>query len=331
MGLNLEFHDVADSPDFDRLWEDETDWGEQSEALRRWFMEAPFGKPSVVVASDAETGKAVGQFRFMPARVSVNGRDVSAIRPFGAIVTQEAHEAAAAQTPLDSPIWAMYLRGVAEFRARGTGLIYIVPDERWVGFLKRGSVMLRMAGLRFASFPLWSCPLPLSGGPLPLGEGFTASPLTTWDKVDQLWEAARKLHGCMVVREASVLRWKLAQAAFTVTAVERGGELVGLVASREKGDRQWLIFDLLASDDGPALRATLAAAVNAGHEEAVSRVGPNELRKVAVLATSVMEPVVRSLGFTRDEYDFPFLVQVLDKSLRADDLKPEHWYVSAND
>src|SRR5262245_55356480 len=201
MGLNLEFHEIADLPSLDRLWAEETDWGEQSEALRRWFMEAPFGKPSVVIASDGKTGKAVGQFRFMPARVSVNGREVSAIRPFGTIVTKQAHEAASALKPLDNPIWAMYLRGVDEFRARGTGLIYIVPDERWVGFLKRGALVLRMLKIKFATFPLWSFPLPLAGGLLPLGEGFRATPLMNWDKVDQLWEAAHKMHDCMVVRD----------------------------------------------------------------------------------------------------------------------------------
>lgn len=331
MGLNFELFDIDDLESLDRLWEDETDWGEQSQALRRWFMEAPFGKPSVVVATDAETGKAVGQFRFMPARVSVNGREVSAVRPFGTIVTREAHEAAAARTPFDNPAWAMLFRGIDEFRARGTGLLYIVPDERWVGFLKRTAIMLRTLGMTLGSFPFWSFPLPLTSGPLPLGEGFTAAPLTTWDKVDQLWEAARKLHNCMLVRDASILRWKLAQATFTVTGVERDGELVGLVASREKGDRQWLICDLLAADDGPAMRATLAAAVNVGHEEAIARGESSELRKVGVLATPVMEPAVRSLGFVRDEYDFPLLVQVLDNSINADDIAPERWYVSAND
>lgn len=331
MGLKLEFYDVADLESLDRLWEEATDWGEQSQALRRWFMESPFGKPSVVVATDDQTGKAVGQFRFMPARVSVDGREVDAVRPFGTIVTKEAHEAAAAQRPLDNPIWAMLFRGIDEFRARGTGLVYIVPDERWVAFLKRATEVLTWANMKLGSFPLWSIPLPLTNGLLPLGEGFTASPLENWDEVDQLWEASRKLHGCMVVRDASVLRWKLSQATFTVTAVKHDGELVGLVAAREKGDRQWLICDLLTADDGPALRATLAAAVNAGHEEAGARTEANELRKIAMLATSVLEPAMRSIGFMPDDYDFPLLLQVTDQSLSADDVSFERWYFSAND
>jgi hypothetical protein len=331
MTLSLEFHEVADVPDLDRLWQEETDWGEQTQALRRWFMEAPFGKPAVVVASDEQTGKAVGQFRFMPMRVSVNGRDVSAVRPFGTIVTKEAHEAADGRGTLDNPIAVMYLRAVEEFRSRGVGLMYIVPDERWVGLFKRWASALRMFQIEYASFPLWSLPLPLADGPLSLGEGFTASPLAAWDeRVDRLWETARTLHGCMAVREAGVLRWRLSQAAYSVTAVERVGELVGLVASREKGDRQWLVCDLLAADDREALRATLAAAVNVGQAEADAR-GADELRKAAVLATPVMEPIVRGLGFARDEYDFPLVVHVLDESLRAEDVSPARWYVSAND
>ena len=44
-----------------------------------------------------------------------------------------------------------------------------------------------------------------------------------------------------------------------------------------------------------------------------------------------MEPIVSGLGFVRDEYDFPLVVHVLDESLRAEDVSPTRWYVSAND
>lgn len=332
MTLKIEFHEIADLPDIERLWQEETDWGEQSQALRRWFMEAPFGKPSIVIASDEQTGKMVGQFRFMPSRVSVGDRVVSAVRPFGTIVTQEAHEAANARNTLDNPVAAMYLRAVEEFRQRGAGIIYIVPDQRWMGLFRRWASALKMFQMEYATFPLWSLPLPLPA-PLALGAGFSAGPLASLDngRVDELWKAARRLHGCMTTRDADVLRWKLANGDFTVTAIERGGEMAGLVASRAKGDRQWLICDMLAADDGESLRATLAAAANVAHEEAQARAGVEEIRKVAILATPLMEPVVRDLGFVRDDYDFPLVVHVLDDSLRAEDAHPSRWYVSAND
>ena len=323
MAIDLEFHEVADLPGLEQLWREETDWGEETlKSLHQWFMAAPFGKPRIVVARDDRSGEIVGQFRFMPALVSVDGREVRAHRPFGTIITKAMREGMTSLNPLKQPAVAMYLRAVEELKARGEQLVYMVPDPRWVR-------MFKMFGfLQTGSFPLWSRPVPLPE-PLPLPDGFEAAEFTSWEPeaVDRLWELARGLHGCMAVRDAATLRWKLANARHTVTAVYRSGELAGLVASRAKGDRQWLVCDLLAADAGPSLHAALAAAANVANEESLVR----DLRKVAVLATPVIEPVVRELGFARDAYDFPIVTHVLDESLRREEVAPSRWYVSAND
>ena len=324
MGIELEFHEVADLPGLEQLWREETDWGEETlRSLHQWFMAAPFGKPRVVVARDDRSGAIVGQFRFMPSLVSLDGREVRAHRPFGTIITKEMREAMASRNPFNQPAVAMYLRAVDELRARGEQLIYMVPDPRWVRMFKMFNF------LQAGSFPLWSRPLPLPA-PLALGDGFIAAEFTAWDHeaVDRLWQAARRLHGCMAFRDGATLCWKLANAKYTVTAVHRDGELAALVAARAKGDRQWLICDLLAADAGPALRAALAAAANVAHAES----GEREIRKVAVLATRPLEPALRELGFARDAYDFPIVTHVLDDgALRRKEVAPERWYVSAND
>ncbi|MEA2563605.1 MAG: hypothetical protein QOH06_5109 [Acidobacteriota bacterium] len=327
MPIELEFHEVADLPGLEQLWREETDWGEETlRNLHRWFMEAPYGKPRIVVARDSRSGAIVGQFRFMPSLVSVDGREVRAHRPFGTIITKEMRQGMASLNPLKQPAVAMYLHAVRELQERGEQLIYMVPDPRWVRLFKMFSF------LQTGSFPLWSRALPLAA-PLPLGEGFEAAELAAWEPeaVDRLWQSSRGLHGCMSVRDTATLRWKLANARYTVTAVRREGELAALVASRAKGDRQWLVCDLLAADAGPALRAALAAAANAAHEESLVRSGAEEIRKVAVLATQVLEPVVRELGFERDDYDFPIVTHVLDGSLQPEEVAPSRWYVSAND
>ena len=327
MAIELEFHEVADLPGLEQLWREETDWGEETlKNLHQWFMAAPFGKPRIVVARDGRSGAIVGQFRFMPALVSVDGREVRAHRPFGTIITKAMREGMTSLNPLKQPAVAMYLRAVEELKARGEQLIYMVPDPRWVR-------MFKMFGfLETGSFPLWSRPVPLPA-PLPLGDGFEAEEFTSWEQeaVDRLWQSSRGLHGCMAVRDAATLRWKLANARYTFTAVRRGGELAALVASRAKGDRQWLVCDLLAADSGASLRAALAAAANVAHEESLARTGDRKIRKVAVLATNVIEPVVRELGFARDAYDFPIVTHVLDESLRREEVAPSRWYVSAND
>jgi hypothetical protein len=250
---------------------------------------------------------------------------VRAFRPGAPIVAKSFRFRSA--NPFSHPVVAMYRHAVKALRARGDGLIYMVPDPRWVRLFKM------FPFLQTGSFPLWRLPLPLAS-PLPLGEGFTAAPLEVWDeRVDALWQTACRLHGCMVVRDSRTLPWKLGEAQHEVIAIERGGELVGLTASRRrKNEEQWLVCDLLAADNGDALRATLAAVANLAHERALaSLASPKPIRKVTLLTTPAMQPVVSSLGFVRDEYDFPLVVHVLDESLRAEDVNPSRWYVTAND
>ena len=327
MAAELEFHDVVELPGLERLWREATAWGEQAlDQLNPWFMKAPFGKPSMVVARDQDSGDIVGQFRFIPSRVSVDGREIRAYRPFGTIVSKAMRDAVVSNNPFDQPAVAMYRHAVNELQTRGEQLIYMVPDPRWVRLFKM------FPFVQSGSFPLWSLRLPLQDPP-PVADGYHAGPLGDWTdgRVDRLFTAARRLHGCMVMRDSESLHWKLGHAEYTVTAIEYRNELVGLVAARLKGDRQWLVCDLLAADDGDALRATLAAAVRVAHAECLERGGEQAIHKVAVLVTSVMEPAVRELGFVRDAYDFPLVVHVLDDSLRADEVSPARWYVSAND
>ncbi|HEV2765743.1 MAG TPA: hypothetical protein VGV38_22350 [Pyrinomonadaceae bacterium] len=323
MGLAYRLIEEQDLPAVQRLWKEEAGWGTFAEELwQRFVVEAPMGGVSGTLATDTETGRVVGQFAFVPSLVSVGGRTVRAFRPAAPIVARSLRFRSA--NPLSHPLVAMYRHAVKALRERGDGLIYMVPDARWVRLFRM------FPFLQTGSFPLWRLPLPLAA-PLPLGEGFTAAPLDTWDeRVDRLWEVSRRLHGCMVVRDSRTLPWKLGDAQYDVLGVERGGELVGLSASRRKGE-QWLVCDVLAADTGDSLRATLASVANLAHDKSLEGVRSGRIvPKVTVLTTPQMEPAVRGLGFTRDAYDFPLVVHVLDPALK-EAINPAHWYVSAND
>lgn len=311
-------------PDLQRLWREATDWGEQTlETLHAWFLAAPFGSPRIVVAVDEATEEVVGQFRFMPSRVLIDGREVRAVRPFGTIISPKLSSAVVSPNPLEQPAIAMYLRAVKELSAMGEQLIYMVPDPRWVRLFQM------IPFLNCGSFPLWSLPVPLTQ-PFELPEGYAARPLENWDaQVDELWAKSSGLYGCAVRRDAQLLSWKLANAKYDVMVVERAGELIGLVASRAKGDRQWLICDALFADAEDSIKWTLAAAANVAHEQSKNTEKP--LHKVALLLTPNMERAAASLGFKRDNYNFPLAVHILDSSIAAADVAPERWYVSAND
>ena len=323
MGLTYRLVQETDLPAVQTLWK-EANWGKLGESLwQRYVVDAPFGGMSGTVATDTANGRIVGQFAFVPSLVSVNGRVVRAFRPGAPIVARDLRFRS--PNPLSHPVVAMYKYAIKALRERGDGLIYMVPDSRWVRLFRM------FPFLQTGSFPLWRLPLPLAE-PLPLGDGFVANPLLTWDeRIDDLWECWRKLHGCMVVRNSKTLPWKLGDANHDVLVIERGGELVGLSASRRKGE-QWLMCDLLARDLDDSLRATLAATVNLANVRAPAfNLAGKPVPKVTVLTTPSIEPIVRELGFVRDAYDFPLVVHVLDSSLTKEDLNPSNWYISAND
>ncbi len=117
---------------------------------------------------------------------------------------------------------------------------------------------------------------------------------------------------------------------YEVLGVERSGELVGVVASKQKGDRQWLICDLMAADP-EAQRATLKAVCNLAHLRSTEASAAAPIHKAAVLAAPPLLPVVQELGFRRDKYDFHLFVKLFDNSMSPADVHPSLWYVSAND
>jgi hypothetical protein len=328
MKLTFRLHTKDDESALIRLWSEHGGWDRvDAEVWGHRLLRTPLGESTIVVATDSGSGDIVGQFAFIPSQLCVNGRAVRAARPFTPIINKALRGSIVSlvANPLRHPIVAMYTRGIEALRESGHAVLYMVPDPNWLPFLRL------FPSLQCGTFPLWSRPLPLAE-PLLLAPDYTAAPLTGWDKrVDALWEKASRLHGCLVVRTSMGLPWKVSHGDYTVLAVERRGDLVGLVVSLAKGERQWLICDLLAADAEESLVATLAAVTNLADAKASAAPPQAPLQKVAVLVTPVLEPALRKLGFARDKYDFPLAVQVLDSAVAKTDVAPARWYVSAND
>jgi hypothetical protein len=148
--------------------------------------------------------------------------------------------------------------------------------------------------------------------------------------VDELWQLSHRNHAVAIVRDRRILQWRFSLLNYHVTAVRRDGRLVGLVAAQRKGDRQWLICDVVTVDMGETFVAAVQAACLAGQAQSLTEEN-DRLEKVAILATPAMEPGLRQLNFAADDYQFPLLVHVLDKSLARRVVAPARWYISAND
>jgi hypothetical protein len=325
MALTYRLHQDDDLPALQELWEENTNWGLPTQELwQQYVIDAPLGGATIVVAEDEQTGQMVGEFVFVPSLVSVSGREFRAFRLSAPIVAKSLRFRS--PNPFSHPVVAMYRYAAAALRARGDGLIYTVPDPRWVRFFRM------FPDFYGGTYPLWRLDLPLTA-PLPMPADCVVSPLhqLSGKRIDRLWNHWSKLHDCQVVRDSRCLPWKIGKGEYIVLGVERQGELIGLAASRRKGDRQWLICDVMAVNADEALRATLIAVSNLAHEQTVNAPPEQPLRKVALLVTPLIEPVARRLGYVRDEYDFPVVVQVLNPAISKEDIAPSKWYVSAND
>jgi hypothetical protein len=292
---------------------------------QEYVVEAPLGPPAGVLAVDRTTGEVVGQFPFIRALLQVEGRVHRAFRPAAPILSRRISGMLQLVNPFSHPVAEMYTRTLEVLKAEGAGVIYMVPDPRWVRFLKM------FPGLQSGKFPLYSLPLPLAA-PLALPEGFRAQPIERFDeRVDALWALASSQHPVALVRDAAALRWKVGRGDWEVLGVFSGDSLVGLAASRQKGDRQWLVGDVVASDLDRALRATLIAVALLADRRAKAASPEKPVHKVALAVTPALEPAVSAVGFRRDNYDFPLVVQTFGDGLPPESVAPPRWYISAND
>jgi hypothetical protein len=326
MTVVYRMHSKGDEEALIRLWSEHGGWDRiDAETWCHRLLRPPLGEAAIAIAEDDTTGAICGQFAFIPSLLSVEGREVTALRPFAPIVTRELSAATRSFNPMNHPVPRMYSHAVDVLRARGVGLIYMVPDPRWQRLFRLTPY------LKSGSFPLWSKPLPLEQH-FALPSSTTVTRLEAFDeRVDRLWQHASRLHGCSVVRDSRTLPWKIGSGDYEVLGIEQSKELVGLVASRAKGDRQWLVCDLLSFDTGDVLCATLAAVCNLAHSRALEAPTDRPITKISMLVTTPMEQAAHTLGFRRDNYDFPLVVHVLDPTLDKSRIDPSQWYLSPND
>lgn len=327
MALDLVYRPFVDADlgGLEVLWQQSTMWGRLTPQIwQDYVVNAPLGPPAGLLAVDQGNGEIVGQFPFLRARVQIDGEIRSAFRPAAPIVNKRITGMLGLGNPLSHPIAQMFRRSVEALRQDGAALLWMVPDPRWRPILQL------IPGLRTTKVPLYSRTLPLVA-PVESQAGYETEVLSTFDeRLDRLWLDAGRLHPVSLIRNAAAMKFRVGRGDWEVLSVTRHGELVGVVASKLKGDRQWLIGEVVTADLGPALRATLAAVIQLAHERAQAAAA-GAIHKVSLAVSPAMQPAVTAMGFVRDRYDFPLVVQRLDSALPADVVAPERWYISAND
>jgi hypothetical protein len=323
---------VAVEKDFDSLasfWNENADWDiiDRTQWENR-FMHTPFGKATVLVATEENSDRILAQFVFIPSGIVVDGKQKMAFRPFAPILhksLQTKFGIASFLTGLH-PLHKLYRLGMGELISRGASLIYMIPDPRWARILK--AVPLFMTH----RFPLYTCQL-IPDNQFLNGEQIEISPVRTFDgTIDALWNQSASVYPCSVIRDSRNLEYKVSHGDYRTYIVRKQDKVIGLfVFIHKPNDKQWLICDLISIDHGDNLASTLRAACVTIQEKMFSLVNDPAM-KIAILATPLIEEKVKHLGFTKYDYDFTLAIHILNKQLITKDrVAPGCWYVSAND
>ncbi|MEO6546411.1 MAG: hypothetical protein ABIN94_00365 [Ferruginibacter sp.] len=325
MSLQFRMHVPDDVNALVQFWNENSGWDQidRNEWERRFFN-TPFGNASVALAQESVSREIIAQLIFIPTMVCVDGSGRKASRPFAMVVKQD--KKPAGYLKLVDMIYKMYTHAVDHFKQQDFSLIHMIPDPRWSGLLRF------LPALQVGSYPLCSRSLSMEEK-FNLPDGYTVKTISADDKaLDSLWNESSELYGCSVLRNSSSLPWKTSLGHYQLSGIYKNNELKGMVSSVPKlKDKQWLICDMVTSDAGESLTATLQAAFNHALEYKASLKEGEELNKVAILTTPFLERTVTSLGFVKDNYKFPMLVHLLDNRLTKKQVAPERWYASAND
>jgi hypothetical protein len=327
MKVNCRLSTPSDINKLITLWNENAEWGEiDREQWEKVFYHTPFGPSTIVLATDSKTDNVLAQFVFIPMKALVQGTELKVFRPFAPIVKKSVREEIGMLT-LFHYIFKMYRFAVRHFITEGVDLLYVIPDPRWARSFQL------VPGLKLANFPLWCLPLVEENLKF-LPNGYAIEDISPSDpRMNELWIKTSKLHDCSIIRDATCFPWKLSHRDYRFLGVTNNEKLFGFAVFLYKNqDKGILICDVLA-ESKEAFRITLQAACIKAYAFKCSLPEAEQpvCEKVSILATPLIQTIAEDLGFQKNTYKFSLGVHMLSKKLPKDKVKPESWYVSAND
>ncbi|HYI07982.1 MAG TPA: hypothetical protein VEK57_02820 [Thermoanaerobaculia bacterium] len=308
--LTYRLVEERDIPALLRLWE-EAGWGTLTEDVwRQWFVETPHGCCVVAVAVD-NRGEVVAQEMFTPSLVSIDGREVRALR-FSAPIVSRSIRGVSLRHP-EHPVFGLYRTAAEAAAAQGFGIIYSLPEHAWLPIFRL------VSGFAEAAYPCVEVPLDAHGG----DNLFVGRPAEFTDEYDRLWLSAREtfpIH-CGVVRRHEWVRFRNSGRTAVEVRDASDGSLAGYASVKKQTG---LLADVLARrpDELPhVLRTTLRWLSEHG----------GGLTHLKVMQTPALAAALEGLPSETVDYRFAFTCRALDETLPAEAIAPERWHAMPGD
>ncbi|MBN1529453.1 MAG: GNAT family N-acetyltransferase [Thermoleophilaceae bacterium] len=318
-----------------------------AERFAKYYDRSPYGPPSVVLAREPGSDRAVGMAALMPTRLRVGGQPVPAAISGDFSIDPEYRGF--------GPALALQRASLKTLPERGWMCAFGCPNElsepivKRVGFEETGPLTRYVKVLRTQLLVGAYVRRPRLRRMLSAAGHVTADPVLRAvsrerrgrlalerpamfdERFAEVFEATARAHALTGERSAEVLNWKYEldtgrPSPYSIlAAVEGDGRVAGYVVYRVK-DGVWHLFDLATLGPTQAIDALLSGVVGAARQEGALGVG--------LLCLGSLGPLGRRLR------SFGFLPRVEDKRLRvylperpagADPLRPDNWYFVMGD
>lgn len=307
--LTYRLVEERDVPALLRLWE-EAGWGTLTEEVwRQWFIETPYGRCVMAVATDGD--EVVAQEMFTPSLVSIDGREVRALR-FSAPIVSRSIRGLSLRSP-EHPVVGLYRTAVEAATAQGFGVIYSLPEYAWLPLFRREP------GFAEAVYPCVAVPLDAHDD----RDAFVGRSAEFTSEYDELWRSAKEtfpIH-CGVVRRHEWVRFRNSGRIAVEVRDASDGSLTGYASVKKQTG---LLADVLARTPGElpqVLRSTLRwLAANGGG-----------LTHLKIMQTPALAAALRDLPAEEVDYRFAFTCRTLDESLPAEAIAPARWHTMPGD
>jgi hypothetical protein len=310
MTLTYRLMQERDVPALLRLWE-EAGWGTLTEEVwRQWFVETPQGRCVAAVAVD-DRGEVVAQEMFTPSLLSIDGRDVRALRVSAPIVSSSIR-GSSLRNP-DHPVFGLFHTAAEAAARQGFGVIYSLPEYGWLPSFRL------LGGFAEAAYPCVAIPLDAHHE----SNVFVGGPPDFTSDYDRLWLSAKEtfpIH-CGVVRGHEWVRFRNSGRIAVEVRDASDGSLAGYASVKKQTG---LLADILARRPGElphVLNATLRWLEDHG----------GGLTQLKVMQTPALAAALEGFPKVDVDYRFAFTCRALDAALPAEAIAPARWHAMPGD
>ena len=321
--LNYRYYEESDMDGILQLWKEESGWGEiTAQQFNDWYINTPYGKCLVIVATDDENTIA-GQIVYSPTRMIVDGKEIKTLRGAAPIVSSSLRQTSLRTS--DHPALALIKKGFEIAAEKGYQYIYTFPSYGWLGMLQLFPRFMPNP-CETASFDCFAIPLESTKSFQSLKNDYyvkIASSIT--EEYDELWQDAVKEMPikCGIVRNSKWLKYGIGTQLLLEARNMADNKLMGYTAIKKDSG---LISDIFARNTND-LKDVFHCVLHALHHQNPEKI-PVAFTHLKGMITKSIEPIISKIGFSIDSYRFAFGAYLLDTTIDFEKIKTQNWYMT---